>query len=391
MGKLKKIDSNHKNLKSVLVPYGSDGWSTVSGSTLRFTSAQRVANNGRAFSNLYSSFGMPAISGDVTSYLSTWSNTGFSGLAQNNVVVCDISGSTYGELIDGRTIKITIPTISGGVYTLFSSYYEPEPFASDNSLQGEYFGSPKIAGNATGRPGVGSTNIAFLFNDFIKKPTLASSNTSISSWSDGWQSSITPVGYDGGGTDNFRFVDVVTSSNTPKAYAVTQDTPVGIAYLDKGFLVITDQTLVNNIRLTAGTTNGATVAQDVWSAATACTQVYFTASTSATCEFYTFEKQFELTLTLQADSNEFYVTENQTAASSSAPFYGAGGDDTGMQFVSNFGETYKIWDLSDTSSAFITEIGLYDQSGMLVAVAKPDRPIEKPKETPVTLLCKLRY
>ena len=87
MGKLKKIDSNHKNLKSVLVPYGSDGWSTVSGSTIRFTSAQRVANNGRAFSNLYSSFGMPAISGDVTSYLSTWSNTGFSGLAQNNVLV----------------------------------------------------------------------------------------------------------------------------------------------------------------------------------------------------------------------------------------------------------------------------------------------------------------
>ena len=51
----------------------------------------------------------------------------------------------------------------------------------------------------------------------------------------------------------------------------------------------------------------------------------------------------------------------------------------------------KVWDLSNASSAFITEIGLYDNSGMLVAVAKPDRPIKKPKNTPVTLTLKLKF
>ena len=48
------------------------------------------------------------------------------------------------NLIDGRTIKLTLPmggTYSGGevgnTLDLYSSYYEPEPFASDNSCTTE--------------------------------------------------------------------------------------------------------------------------------------------------------------------------------------------------------------------------------------------------------------
>ena len=37
-----------------------------------------------------------------------------------------------------------------------------------------------------------------------------------------------PNGYTDGGVDNFRFTDTVSSSNTPKAYAQSQDIPVGI-------------------------------------------------------------------------------------------------------------------------------------------------------------------
>ena len=58
-----------------------------------------------------------------------------------------------------------------------------------------------------------------LFCDDVRKPSLASSVTAINNWSDGWQINVIPNGYPNGGTDNFRFTDVVSSSNTPKAYA----------------------------------------------------------------------------------------------------------------------------------------------------------------------------
>ena len=87
----------------------------------------------------------------------------------NNVVVVDIGANTYGELIDGRTIKLTIPV--GGPWsaadtlTLYSSYYEPEPFSSDNSLNAEYFGNPVLKGNVKGNPSLQSSNVNSLSSE----------------------------------------------------------------------------------------------------------------------------------------------------------------------------------------------------------------------------------
>ena len=111
----------------------------------------------------------------------------------------------------------------------------------------------------------------------------------------------------------------------------------------------------------------------------------------ASCEFYSFEKEWVLTINIIADSGEFYITENQTASDSVAPFYGAGGKDTGMKFKTPFGEVNKIWDISKVGSTFITEVGLYDSQNRLLAIAKPDRPIEKPKNTQVTLTLKMKF
>ena len=123
----------------------------------------------------------------------------------------------------------------------------------------------------------------------------------------------------------------------------------------------------------------------------AYTQVYFTSSTSASCSYYSFEKQYELSIDVTAESGEFYVTENQTASSSDSPYYGAGGTDTGIEFRTPYGENLKVWNLSDVTNAFITEVGLYDNSNRLVAIASPDRPIKKPKNEPVTLTLKLKF
>ena len=402
MGKLKQIQANQKSIRSVLIPFSGNGWNTVTGTSLTFTAVQRKPTNGRAFSNLYSSFNLPATSAQSSSFNSTFVRTGFSGLNQDNIIVIDLPRNSYGELIDGRTIKLTIPNNTGTTYNLYSSYYEPEAFASDNSAQGSYFGNANInVLNVKARPDITSTNIAFLFSDNIKKPELATSNTSISTWADGWQRDITPVGYEGSAADNFRFIDVVTASNTPKAYALSQDKPVGICYLDKGFIVITDPEIVSNTARGfqfSGASSGGTepyggksAASNLNTLSSAYTQIYFTSSTSASCSYYSFEKQYELSIDVTAESGEFYVTENQTAASSDAPYYGAGGTDTGIEFTTPYGENLKVWNLSDVTDAFITEVGLYDNSNRLLAIAKPDRPIKKPKNEPVTLTLKLKF
>tara|TARA_R110002020_G_scaffold456855_8_gene673570 strand:+ start:897 stop:2084 length:1188 start_codon:yes stop_codon:yes gene_type:complete len=395
MGKLKKIQTNQKIIETLVVPWSGDGWTTVSGNNLTFTAAQRDPSNGRAFSNLFSSFNLPTISAQCESYASDWARSGMSALSQENVVVINIGANTYGELIDGRTIKLTLP-MGGNYYdgvgstlNFYSSYYEPEPFSSDNSLNAEYFGNPIIKGNAKGKPGLKSSNVAFLFTDDILGPQLSATSTSITSWSSGWQQNVIPNGYTDGGVDNFRFTDVVSTSNTPKAYAQSQDMPVGICYLDKGFIILTNPTIVNNF-LYSGASSGST---DYWYTGeqSAFTQVYFTADTSASTTYYSFEKEILLSINVVADSNEFYITENQTAATSESPYYGAGGTDTGIQFMTPYGQVSNIWDLSEVTSTYITEIGLYDNQNRLLAVAKPDTPIAKCKTCPVTLTLKLKF
>ena len=402
MGKFKQIQTNEKRIEAVLVPYNASagtGWNTASGGTLPFTIIQRNPDNGRAFSNLYSAFNMPAISGDVNSFLSTWANTDFSGLSQAQAIVVEIPKNEYGILIDGRTMQLTVPKAgiygdTEGIYTMYSSYYNPIPTSSDNSDEGEYFGNPKILGNIAGEPGLPGTNVAFLFCDEIGGPSLSASNTNITSWANGWISGTTPNGYPGGGVDNFRFTQTVSPTNTPKAYAQTQDTPVGIAYLDKGFAVITNPIIISNFNYSGSSTGGTDVykyGEYTTADSSGITQVIFTSSTSAQCTYYSFEKEWKVIVDVVAGAGEFYITENQTAADAQTPYYGAGGSDTGIQFQTPFGDVHNIWDLSSVSSAYITEIGLYDASNRLIAIALPDRPIEKAKNTPVTLQLVLTF
>ena len=497
MGKLKEIQKKQKVVETSLVPFDSDGWSEVSGTSLTFTKVQRDANNGRPFSNLYSSFNLPTTSGQCTTYNETFIESGMSALSQDNVIVVSIADGKYGELIDGRTIKFDVPT-NTGITTVYSSYYVGKPFSSDNSPQASYFGNHRILGNVVGDTTLASTNIAFLFSDNIKQPV----NENITNWSDGWVKS-TPNGYLGGNANTFKFT--TNATNTPKAHAETTDTPIGICYLDKGFMVITDPNIVSNFAMSTGTEDGT----NTYSGNTSgFTNLYYTGDTSATakvtitafgelnagdkvnliasdgtnynfvqgdqssvngtfeattdnnttatglmncintssgpsgtrfsatvdanvvtitqntkggagnttvtltdsgtagmaltnsftgggdvglCQFYSFEKEWVLTINIVADSGEFYITENQTASDSVSPFYGAGGKDTGMKFKTPFGEVNKIWDISKVGSTFITEVGLYDSQNRLLAIAKPDRPIEKPKNTQVTLTLKMKF
>ena len=394
MGKLKKINDNEKFITTELIPFLDEGWTATTGTSLTFTAAQRSATNGRAFSNLYSSFSLPTTCAQTESYASTWINNGMSGLMQSDVIVVSIDSNNFGELIDGKTFKFEFPTVDNPatgirtVQTLYSSYYEPKAFSSDNSLEATYFGNPMIQGNVVGNPALASTNRAFLFSDTIAGPTLSATNVNTASWASGWQTGVIPTGYPGSSTDAFRFIDTVSSSNTPKAYAQSADIPVGICYLDMGFMVITHPTLVDNFCYSCGTEDGITLYAGE---ASGFTNLHFTASTSAQSQYYSFEKEWVLTVNIVADSGEFYITENQTAASAEAPYYGAGGTNTGMQFKTPFGEVNNIWNMSDVGATYITQIGLYDDTNQLLALCDPDRPIKKLKNTPSNFTLKMKF
>ena len=100
--------------------------------------------------------------------------------------------------------------------------------------------------------------------------------------------------------------------------------------------MITNPTLISLFQFSGATTGGTgdPYGRHVSTAVgqSAFTQIYFSSATQAQCEFYSFEKEWQISLNLTAEAGEFYVTENQTAAPAESPYYGAGGTLTGIQF-----------------------------------------------------------
>jgi len=397
MAILKPVQS--VTLETDIVPYSGVGYFTTTGESLTFTYAQRDPNNGRPFSNLYSSFKLPINSLSANTWtIPTTSN--FSGLNQSEVVVISISKNNYGELIDGRTIHLVIPTgdTSGtGTVDIYSSYITTQNWSSENHPWASIFGNSV---NNTLKPNVGlpSTNIAFLFSDNVVPPT----NASNTSWSNGYPSvwandgatkpTQSPVGYNSG---NQGYYNTIQSSSGVTGIAAkppvdyTNDTPVGIAYLDKGFIVLTNPTLTSSLLVSGATSytfsggSGYDTSGLYTGSSSGLTLGSYTASTSARCEYYTFDREYLVKVECLAGANEFNNTENITAAPTNLG--GVGGGNTVVPGL------YSLVGGEQEYSTYITEIGLYDSNQNLIAVAKPDRPIEKPSNSQQPFTLKFKF
>jgi hypothetical protein len=150
-------------------------------------------------------------------------------------------------------------------------------------------------------------NVVFLFSDSVKKPN---GNTSLS-WSSGYGSNKP---FSLGGKQQYNLL-------TNTSLAQTADTAVGIAYLDKGFIVITEPTIVNNFNpLSSG-------------------------GTATTVTFDSVSTDVSQNITCIADRGEFGNSTNTT---------------------------FGVGDIPR-----ISEVALYDTNNNLIAVAKPDRHITK--------------
>jgi hypothetical protein len=283
------------------------GTTTVSGTNLTQNYINRNDFTIDPLVNLYYSFGLPLNLNDDTIYTGITynegglSDTALSGIAQTKILTIGIDNSQYGEVIDGKTIMLNLPT-TAGTYTIYSSFQNKggglqteDANIRDTSLLTSYLGN----------------NIAFLFSDTIMTPNGGDITLS---WSDGYNTNK-PFSL-----NRKQLYNLQTNSNL----AQSADTIVGIAYLDKGFLVITDPTIINTIdsnNLISGVTTGATV-------------TFNSVSTSVS-----------QTITCVAGRGEFGTSTNPTFTSSDTPR--------------------------------ISEVGLYDELGNLIAMSKTDRHITK--------------
>ena len=287
---------------SIITENGVLGSVTLSGSNITLNYIDRANYLTDPLVNLFFSFGLSVDSDNDNNFTGTtymnggFSDTALSGLGSSKIVVIGVDSSQYGELIDGKTVKVVLPT-SAGTYTIYSTYLGG--LTQVNELDA-LFADPAAA---TGQFGY---NVAPMFCDTILKPNGGDSTLS---WGTGYglQKPFS--------VNNKKTYNLQTNTNL----SLTADTSVGMAYLDKGFIVITDPTIVNNYTA---------------SAATATTVTLDSVSTNVT-----------QMITCIADRGEFGGSTNLTFGAGDVPR--------------------------------ISEVGLYDELGNLIAYGKTDRQISK--------------
>jgi hypothetical protein len=278
------------------------GVTTISGSNITQVSINRNDSNTDSYVNLFYSFGLPLTTTDDTKFTGTtfanggYSDTALSGLAQTQILVFALNNANYGDVLDGKTIRFTLPT-SAGTYTMYSTFQSK---GTQNKVEDGNIRDTSPTANNFG------SNVAMLFSDTIMRPNGGDSTLS---WATGYNT-VKPFSI-----NNKRLYNLQTNSNL----ALTADTAVGIAYLDKGILVITNPTIV--------------AAYD---------------SVTAAGALVTF------------NSVSTNVFQNITCIANRGEF----GSSTNITF-------------SSSDIARISEIGLYDSFGNLIAVGKTDRHVTK--------------
>lgn len=295
------------------------GYNTLyySGNTLTLNKINRNNYNTDILTNLFYSFALPTDATSANSFTGTtainggYSDTTLSGIASQEILVIGIDSSQYGELIDGKTIKLQLTT-TATTYDIYGTYENTNAIltdldarVSDQSRYLQQFGP----------------NRCLLFSDGIQPPN----NNVLNSWSTGY-SLTKPFSTNGKKTWN-------ATANVGSS--IIADKMVGIAYLDKGFIVITDPTMVNDF-VTTGVTASATT-------------LIFNSVTSSISQ----------KVTCIADRNEFVISTNSTFSSGDVPR--------------------------------ITEIGLLDDSGNLIAIAKTNRTYYKPQDDIVVFNLTIEY
>lgn len=253
--------------------------------------------------NLFYSLRLPITDADNTLFTVTtaakggFADTAYNALAVDEILLMEVPADQYSEMLDGKSVKVSFNT-GVNTYTAYGTYQK-----SLTRLSKQDANYKETAFNAAAF----GNNVAFLFSDDIQKPN----NDATKSWATG-HNKAKPFSL--GSKELFNY-------QTDATTATVEDTIVGVAYLDKGLIAITDPTIVAEL---SGETSGMT----------GTSIAYNSVVTKVTQE-----------VTCILDRGEFGGSANPTFTE---------------------GDTVRI-----------SEILLLDASGNIIAVAKPERHIEK--------------
>jgi hypothetical protein len=283
----------------VTIEFVANGQSIIPAASL----TQNVVNindiNTDSLVNLFYTFNLPLDYNTFYRFTGTtssqggFSDTALSGIAQSEIVVIGIDNSLYGELIDGKSLKLEITTSLPATYTIYGTYQNTGlSLANQDALYSDKSPNTRFMGD----------NIVFLFSDDIQKPN----NDSTLSWATGYGTNK-PFSL-----NRKKLYNLVSNPNLNE----NVDKAVGVAFLDKGFIVLTEPIIVE------------------WFDTTATTVTLNSVSTS--------------------------VLQNVTCIANRGEF----GNSTNPTFKS-------------TDTPRISEVGLYDIDGDLIAIAKLDRQLVK--------------
>ena len=188
----------------------------------------------------------------IGSYEYTKTNKAVLPIPNELFLIFEIPNGSYGELIDGKSVKFSLPYYTGttsnvvdaklGYYTyaaspllleMYGTYnkknlttYNLDKVTSERDLSVKDIGiRPDLANVSTYE-----SNVVLLFGDLIKQPQPATS----SSWSDGYVDLLD-------GTRVFN-----SASQEKSLFNYNLDECIGFAVLDKGFVVITHPKVVDS-------------------------------------------------------------------------------------------------------------------------------------------------
>tara|TARA_R110002110_G_scaffold217320_3_gene431327 strand:+ start:9869 stop:11143 length:1275 start_codon:yes stop_codon:yes gene_type:complete len=238
MGTRKPVETNSTKVTTTVDIIGE---MSVTGNSLNYVLLNKN-NSSVDFTNLFSSLSLPITNSKIavfgkTAQFGGWADTAFSNFSASTVLLASINTDQYGEVIDGKNIRLTLPVFtgftSGGTgtgsttYSIFSTF--PNTTIPRSNLDEQYTDKSTLPTSLFGN----NISVSYLVTDSIQRPN----NDLLKSWATGYDS------YKPFTLNNKSLINV----NTISTNNVNADRVVGIAYLEEGFLVLTDREIVDNV------------------------------------------------------------------------------------------------------------------------------------------------
>jgi hypothetical protein len=128
------------------------------------------------YGNLFKSLRLPITDTETSGFLNLFNNTALSSLNTRKVIVAEIPKGQYGELIDGKTFKLKIPVMLGGVAsstTVYGTYFgydgkKGETVTFKTGLNNDFFEKQRYLSSLASTQE--NPNITFLYSNEIKRP-----------------------------------------------------------------------------------------------------------------------------------------------------------------------------------------------------------------------------